>query len=149
MSNEITVNIDDYLSHDEKAQIARDAFRSAAEMRSNADFERILSNASYHLVEKEVDAVFNGGMAALVRDKSVAIINNLSEFSVLRRPDAWGCEASKAWVHLQKAMDDAAPMIHARVQKIISDMSEEKLREMVEYEIVNAIVGKLTAPVIA
>jgi hypothetical protein len=145
MTTEITIDLDDYLSHDEKVQLARDAFKAAAMRRSDQDFERILSNAAYELVGKEVDAVFDGGMANLVKEKAVSVIKSLSDFSVFRKPDAWHNEASKGWVHLQEAMDAAAPLIHSRVQQIVSEMDEDKLRDLIESEIVSAIVNKLTS----
>lgn len=145
MNDQITINLDDYLGHEEMVSLARDAFKAAAIRRADTDFERILSNAAYALVRKEVDAVFDGDMAAVVKNKSVEIIRKLSAFSVFTKPDAWQREPSKGWVHLQQAMDDAAPLIHARVQKIVCEMDEDKLRDMIESEVVGAIISKLTS----
>ena len=145
MSNEITVDLDDYLSNDDKVQLARDAFKAAAMRRSGEDFERILSNAAYSMVREEVNAAFDGDMVAVVKTRALDVINKLSAFTVFNKPDAWQREASKGWTHLQQAVDDAAPLIHARVQQIVSEMGEDRLRDMIESQIVAAIIGKLTA----
>lgn len=143
--NTVVVNLDDYLSDEEKRQIARDAFREVCAAKSAKDFERILDNAAYALVRQEVDAVFDGGMAELVKAKAVEVIKKLSDFTVFKKPDAWDREASKAYVHLQAAMSEAGPAIRARVNHIIESMDSEKIEDMIRYELAGAIIDKLTA----
>lgn len=144
--SEITINIDDYLGDEEKRQIARDEFRAACARRSDADFERILSNAAYDLVRKEVDAVFDGDMVATVRANAVKIINDLSSYNVFAKPNAWDREASKGWTYLQEAIEAARPAMVDRVLAIIDTMSAVDLRERIEDLVCDAIIGKLTAP---
>lgn len=143
--NTVVVNLDDYLSDEEKRQIARDAFREACAAKSVKDFERILDNAGYELVRKEVDAVFDGGMAEAVKARAIKVIEKLSDFTVFKKPDAWDREASKGFVHLQAAMSEAGPAIRARVNQIIETMPAEKIEDMIRYELAGAIIDKLTA----
>ena len=144
---ELTINIDDYLSDDDKRQIARDEFRAACARRSTADFERILNNAAYELVQKEVDAAFDGNMAEVVRTKAVDVINKLSDYTVFRRPDTWDREASKGWTYLQEAIEAAKPVMAERVLSIIADLDGDDLRGRLDDLIGDVIVSKLTAPV--
>lgn len=143
--NTISVNIDDYLSEDEKRSIARDSFRAACATKSKEDFERILSNAGYALVQKEVDAAFDGGMAEAVKAQALKVIERMSDFTVFKKPDAWDREASKGFVHLQAAMSEAGPAIRARVNQIIENMDPEKIEDMVRHELAGAIIDRLTA----
>lgn len=140
-----TIDVMDYLSDDEKLRIATEAFRAECAKRSAQDFERILANAAYFLVRKEVDAVFDGGMEELVKAKAVHIIGTLSAFNVFKKPDAWDRDESRGWRHLQQAMDESAPLIRERVNAIVSDMTYTDLRELIESQVTNAIIEKLMA----
>ena len=144
--SEITVNIDEFLTDDDKREIAKSAFREAAERRSNKDFERILSNAGYALVQQEVDAVFDGEMASVVRDKAIEVIRAMSSITVFKRPDAWDREASKGWMHLQSAMDEAKPLIAERVNEIVRGMDITFLHDLIQDRIAVAIIEKLQQP---
>ncbi|MGZ8132578.1 hypothetical protein ACXU40_09320 [Bordetella bronchiseptica] len=143
---DITINIDDYLSDEEKRQIARDEFRAACGRVSASNFERILSNAAYELVRKEVDAAFDGSMVETVRANAIKIINDLSPYTVFAKPNAWDREASKGWTYLQEAIEAARPAVAERVLAIIDTMSAVDLRERIEDLVCDAIIGKLTAP---
>lgn len=143
---EITIDIDEYLGEEEKRQIARDEFRAACARRSATDFERILGNAAYDLVRKEVDAAFDGSMVDTVRANAVKIINQLSSYSVFTPPSAWDREASKGWTYLQEAIDNAKPVMAARVLEIVTQMDADYLRGMIDGLIGDVIVAKLTAP---
>lgn len=144
--SEITINIDDYLGEEEKRQIARDEFRAACARRSAADFERILSNAAYDLVRKEVDDAFDGDMADTVRAQAVKVINGLSSHTVFSPPNSWDRNASKGYTYLQEAVEAARPLMVERVLTIIDTMSAVDLRERIEDLVCDAIIGKLTAP---
>lgn len=144
--SEITINIDDYLSDEDKRQIARDEFRAACARRSAADFERILSNAAYALVRQEVDAAFDGSMVETVRANAVKLISNLSSYSVFTPPTHWEREASKGWTYLQEAIEAAKPAMAERVLSIIAELDGDDLRGRLDGLIGDVIVSKLTAP---
>lgn len=141
----MNINIDEYLSFEEKQQIAREAFRGVAFTKCQKDFERILSNASYELVAEEVNKVFDGDMVSVVKEKAVAIINNMSNYNVFKAPDAWDKEASVGWKHLQAVVADAKPLINTRVEEIIAGLDEGYIRSMLEDLLVGVIVDKLQA----
>ncbi|KDD21202.1 hypothetical protein [Bordetella bronchiseptica] len=143
---DITINIDDYLSDEEKRQIARDEFRAACGRVSASSFERILSNAAYELVRKEVDAAFDGSMVETVRTNAVKVINELSSYTVFTPPSAWEREASKGWTYLQEAIEAARPAVAERVLAIVQGLDGDALRERLDGLIGDVIVAKLTTP---
>lgn len=146
MGLQVEIDVDDYLSDRDKAAIARDAFRAVCDRTSRDDFERILSNAAYELVRKEVDAVFDGGMAATVKAKALHVIEHMPALTVFQRPNAWDREASKAWAHLQSAMDEAQPLIRARVDEVIAGISLDDMHDIVVDRVGVAIISKLMEP---
>lgn len=139
----LEINIDDYLSEEEKTQIARDEFRAACGRRSQADFERILSNAGYALVSTEVDKAFGGKMAEVIETTAIKVIKELSTYTVFKRRDAWDKEDSKAYLHLQSVMDECRPLIEARVTEVIEKLDEDTIQNMIGQRVADAIVARV------
>jgi len=143
--SELTINVDDYLSESDKRRIVTDAFSAAAAAHAQKDFERIISNSAYYLVGEIVDQHFDGNMVATLKDKAISVINNLSSSTVFSPPNAWDRAASKGFEHMQSALDELKPMIHQRVHDLIARYSSEELRSLIEEQIGDAIIKKLTA----
>lgn len=143
--SELTINVDDYLSESDKRRIVTDAFSAAAAAHAQKDFERIISNSAYYLVGEIVDQHFDGNMVATLKDKAISVINNLSSSTVFSPPDAWDRAASKGFEHMQSALDELKPMIHQRVHDLIARYNSEELRSLIEDQIGDAIIKKLTS----
>ncbi|WP_313048091.1 hypothetical protein [Pseudomonas soli] len=143
--SELTINVDDYLSESDKRRIVIDAFSAAAAAHAQKDFERIISNSAYYLVGEIVDQHFDGNMVATLKDKAISVINNLSSSTVFSPPNAWDRAASKGFEHMQSALDGLKPMIHQRVHDLIARYNSEELRSLIEEQIGDAIIKKLTA----
>lgn len=139
----VTIDIDDYLSEAEKAEIAREAFRQACTSKSAQDFERILENSAYELVQREVDAAFDGKMAQTVKSKAIEVIKSLGVFTVFKPRNAWDRDESKGWTHLQAALDEHKGLISDRVADIIREMPEERIRDLLTDHLLDAIVDRL------
>lgn len=140
---QVTFEIEDYLNEDQMRVIAQDEFRAACARSSKENFERILSNAGYALVRDEVDAVFDDGLAHAVKAKALDVIEKFTANSVFCAPNAWDQEASKGWTHLQSAVDEAKPMIEAKVAEYVQNMSEDELRELVADRFADALIAKI------
>lgn len=145
----IEIDLCAYLSHDDMRTIAIEEFRAVARQKSKEDFQRILDNAAFELVRREVDELFDGGMAETVKSRAYQVIGEMTTFTVFKKKDAWGTEESRAYVHLQSAMDDAKPLIAERVNEIIRGMSNGALHDLIQQQIAVAIIEKLTAPIAA
>lgn len=143
--SELTINVDDYLSESDKRRIVTDAFSAEAAAHAQKDFERIISNSAYYLVGEIVDQHFDGNMVATLKDKAISVINNLSSSTVFSPPNAWDRAASKGFEHMQSALDELKPMIHQRVHDLIARYNSEELRSLIEEQIGDAIIKKLTS----
>lgn len=137
------IDPNDYITDEQKREICEDAFREQVRRTARADFERILSNAGYAIVHKAVDEAFDNKMAETVKDKAIEVIEGISAGTVFRAPNAWEKEPSVAYTHLQAAMAQARPAVIARVQEIVAAISEDRLRDMIESSIADAIIEKL------
>jgi len=141
--NEITVNIDDYLSEDDKRRICREQFTAVAGYKAKEDFERIIKNASYEIVRDEVDKLFDGNMESFLKQQIERVVSSLSAFTVFNGPDAWDKTASKGWHILQDAVQEASPLIHKRVAKLVNDIEDGELAFRIQDLLVAAIMDKL------
>ena len=137
------INIQDYVTEEEMRRIAQEEFRNMCARSTKENFERILSNAAYEMVRKEVDEVFDAGMAKTVKTKAIKIIQDFNAYSVFRAPDAWDGQASKGWTHMQDAIDGAKPLIDEKIASYVRDMPEETLRELVAERFADAMIARL------
>lgn len=141
--NSITLDINDYLSEEDKRQICREQFVAVARVKCQEDFERIMKNASYGIVRDEVDKLFDGNMEVFLKQQIEKVVAGLSAFTVFNGPDAWDKTASKGWHILQDAVQEAAPLIHQRVAKLVTDMEDGDLAYRIQDLLVGAIMEKL------
>lgn len=142
----IEVNLDDYLSEYEKKSIAKQAFYDKCANKYMNDHERLFSNAAYGVVAELVNKEMDNDVSTIIRDKAISIIKDMSSYSIFKDPDAWEREASKGFTILQKALDESAHLIQARVEAIIGDLESayitERLNELM-YEVVrDRLIGK-------
>lgn len=141
--SEITVNIDDYITEEEKRQIAKSAFHAVCVQKSQEDFERILSNAGYQMVEEEVNAAFDGDMRKVVKEKAIEVISKMSTLTVFSPPNAWDRKATKAWEYMNEYVTESRGLIAERVEQIISEISTEDLRDLLERSLLDSVVSRL------
>ena len=137
------INIQDYVTEDDMRRIAEEEFRAMCRRSTTENFERILSNAAYAIVHKEVDEAFDAGMAETVKEKAIKIIQDFSAYSVFRAPNAWDKDASKGWTYMQAAIEGAKQLIDEKIESYVRDMPEETLRELVAERFADAMISRL------
>lgn len=137
------LDIDQFLTEEEKKRIYSEQFAQAARLKCQADFERIISNSAYMIVRDEVDKLFDGKMQEFLVERIEKVVKELSAFTVFNGPDAWDKTASKGWYVLQEATEQARPLIVARVVELVEGMSQEDLAYRIQGPLVAAIMEKL------
>ena len=116
------INIEDYLDRDEIKDIIKNQIRYIVER----DAERLLTNSAYYVVFKAVDEALDNSAKEFIKAKAIAIINDLSEYSVFRKKDAWEKEDSIAYQVLQEAMNENKDLIKQKVREAIENRDYEK-----------------------
>lgn len=144
MTNTIEINLNDYISEEDRRQVARDVFKAECARHAQADFERILSNSAYFMVGDLVNQHFDGSMIEVLKANAIRVINNLSSVTVFSPPSAWDRAASKGFTFMQEALEELKPAIHKRVHEVIAGYNSEDLREIIERQVGEAIIAKLT-----
>lgn len=138
-----TINLDDYLSEEEKKQICVDVFRDMAIAQINKAPERIFSNAAYHVVFQMVDDAIDGDTSQIIRDKAVEIIGKLSEHTVFRKADAWHNEQSRAYTYLNQAVHDNKSILESAVIEQLGAINKQSMRESVGEAIKEIVADRL------
>ena len=140
------INIDDYISEEEKKRIAEEEYRSVIRNYVNVDKERILTNCAYRVVQKLVDEAFNEDLNQILVGKVEKIINDLSAYSVFKRKDAWDKDESKGYKYLEQAVDKHKDLVEDRVVEIINNLDPSdfhyKLEQLMYQVVENRLLGK-------
>lgn len=87
------IDINKYLTEEEIKNIVADEVRSIVQsflkVQDKNSIERIISNSAYGVIWGAVDKVYDGEVDTLLKNKVIEIINNMTEFNVFRKPNAW------------------------------------------------------------
>ena len=104
--------------------------RYRAENMSEEDFKRVMSNAFYTTVSSIADEIVSEkGYEFDTRERIKEIIEDLSEWTVFRRPDAWE-KANKNYLLLEKIVDEEKEKLRKRViETFDSAFSEYEARQ--------------------
>ena len=112
----VEIEIDDYLSEEEKKQLCIDYVRET--LRGDAHHEeRVLSNMAYSAAFAILDSVLTPEMMNTVRDKAEEQIKAITDFQIFRKADAWGHEESPAYLEIKKAVEENKHLIAPLVKK--------------------------------
>lgn len=89
--NTIVIDIDEYLSENERKEIAKEAFKDACigKFKDESEVKRIISNSAYDIVYDLVDKQFDIKLETILKDKVHEIVTNLTAFNIFKKPDAW------------------------------------------------------------
>jgi hypothetical protein len=143
---EIKINVEDYLDKEEiKELISYEISKSAKN-----DAERILSNTAYAIVFEAVDKALDNNAKDIIKEKVLDCINNLSEFDVFRRANAWDKESSVGQEIVDNALVDNTSEIYGRVKSAIDSINiegkiEEKIEDSLEDILLTALKKGLTS----
>jgi hypothetical protein len=127
------IDIDKYLSEDEKREIAvaewREACRSAVERQS---VDALISNLGYRVAHDLVAEALGATANEQIKDKALEVINGLTSYTVFHEPSIYNLKASPAWETLQNAVRDNSDLLSARIKHMIENMDEYHALEVLK-----------------
>jgi len=144
MKTEVTINIDDYLSEEEKKEIAIDVFRNQVKtqlfksidgtVQSDSEVQRVIGNISYEIVFNEVQKYIPNAKK-MVEDKVSKILKEKDlSYYIFRKKDAWDKEESLAITYLNQEVKSNEEMFKSRIKK---EMEEYDLGDDLNKELSN------------
>jgi hypothetical protein len=126
-----TINLDDYITEEEKKQIAIDLFKNEVLAEIRKAPERIFSNAAYHVVFQMVNDSIDGDTAEIIRAKAVQIIDGLSEQAVFRKADAWHNKESEAYRILNATVIKNQEVLERKIVEHLECFDSGRLKQSV------------------
>jgi|TARA_R110002153_G_scaffold537_2_gene2588 hypothetical protein len=144
MKTEVTINIDDYLSEEEKKEIAIDVFRNQVKtqlfksidgtVQSDSEVQRVIGNISYEVVFNEVQKYIPNAKK-MVEDKVSKILKEKDlSYYIFRKKDAWDKEESLAITYLNQGIKSNEETFKTRIRK---EMEEYDLGDDLNKELSN------------
>lgn len=139
---EVKINIENYLSEQDKKEIAANWFRDvlAAQFRENP--ERIISNAAYFSISQECDKIVPEFQDLLVQ-KVKEVITKLTAHTVFDKPDAWGRDGNSSYHLLKSVVLSKRQRLENKVDKIIDELSPSITDIDIDYELRQMILKRL------
>lgn len=123
-------NFDDYLTEDEKKDIAKQAFMDVCRKKSRKDFERIVTNSAYSVVWEAVDRCFDEDVEKFLRDKVLSILDDLSEFNIFRTPNAWDRAANAPYTVLCEQVKANKDLLDDKIKSAIGNLTKKDMKEV-------------------
>jgi len=109
----IEINIDDYLSEEDKKEICRDIFRR--EIRKDA--ERILTNSAHSFVHKAIEEIIELPDKQYLAAEVKRIFEELSSYAVFH--EEYRCwPKSKGQIMLDEIIEEKKPILEKRIEKL-------------------------------
>lgn len=153
----VDVGIDDYLSEEDKKELAIQVFKDRVEkdlfesrsgtVDSDAEVQRIISNISYGIVMKEVQKHIPN-FEQMIKDKTLELIKTKDlSYEVFKKKDVWDAEESLAITYIKQTLNDNKAMLQARIKETIEnyDLSNDISKLISEtYENIAGSMEKLS-----
>ena len=132
MTAAASIRIEDYLSESDMREIAIDTWRSMCREACNGNAERIIENIGHSVAVAMVSEALGDTADQMIRDKAVKVINELSEFTIFRRPDAWDRGPSSAYTVLMDAVKNNSGLVDKKVREAIHNLTKREALEILK-----------------
>ncbi len=137
----LEINIDDYITEEEKKQIAKEAFKEACKLRFKDEdtVKRIIANSAYDIVYRMVDESFNIELEYFLQDRVIELVKNLNEYHLFKRPDAWSRESNSAYQILERILLDNKGLIESTVVEKLPEATMQAIKADLKVYIQEAV----------
>lgn len=137
----IEIDIDSYLSEEEKKEIAIDAFRQSVmdgldknkdDNRKLNDYERVISNSIFYYLSDEIDSMLGCDTKDMIRENVIKTIKSCNfNYSLFRKKTTYESEDSPAQKIAKEAVeshrDEMTKKIHAKLDEAIETLDFDTL----------------------
>lgn len=129
-----------YLSEDEKKEIATRVFEKSVAKYTEKDIDRCLSNFGYDIVVKAINKNIDDDCEKLIIENTKKVLGDVSSYVVFKKPDAWDRDSSKAYDLLQKCTEENKDILDKKVKEIFSEISLDLIRREISSVIRNVVM---------
>lgn len=145
METTIKVNIDDFLSEEEKKEIAINTFRDAikntmfkgdrSDIVKDSEIQRIVGNVAHTIVFEEVQKYIPDFKDQIVKKVRKCITEDSLSYQVFRKKDAWEKEQSLAQDYIYQTVREQEQEFKDRIKNEMAnfDLKPQLNDEVVKY----------------
>jgi hypothetical protein len=129
------IEIDDYISEDEKKEIAISVFTTAVEKAfggseydtSGKERDRVIKNAVSKWIETHIESILTDEDKQLIKDTVQKTIKKEDySFHVFSKPDVWDRTEYSAYVAIREAVKSNQKFIENKVTESIAEMLTDR-----------------------
>lgn len=140
----IEINIDDYLSEQEKKELAIEAFKESIKngifkgktgIQLDSEIQRVIGNISHSIVMDEVQK-YIPNCEELIKQKTLDVINKSSfNYEVFKKKDAWDKEESLAITYMREVVMQSKNEFQEKIRETIRNYdAKEDIRQAISDE---------------
>lgn len=124
----VEININDYISEEEKKEIVTELFKENVRkiFSVEQEIERVITNFGYNLYGKILNENVQD-FESKITQKVIDCIESETPWGLFRKKDVWHTEESKAYTYLQNAVEENKDLINERVKQIFTNISDDYL----------------------
>lgn len=139
---QIEINIDNYLSENEKKELAIQVFKeqiknalfksSDGTVQSDSEIQRVIGNISHSIVMQEVQT-YIPNCEQMIKDKTLEIISKSDfHYQIFKKKDVWDKEESLAITYLNETVRNCKETFQSKIKEAIEnyDCSIEVSKEI-------------------
>ena len=137
MKVEMTINVDDYLTEEDKKELAIDVFKgqlvkylfngASGEVQNDAEVQRVVGNISHKIVMNELSK-FIPNCEDMIVSKVKDTLNKANyNFEVFKQASAWGDKESLAVTYITQTVNDSKDLIQSKVKESISNYNPTEI----------------------
>lgn len=144
MELEAKIKIDDYLSQEEKKQIAIDVFSKRLKnelfksnectVQSDSEIQRIIGNISHKIVMNEMEK-FIPNCENMIKDKVKKILKGDLTYKIFQKSNGWGDKDSLAIQYIKEATQENELYFKNRIKK---EMANYDLKDVLSQQVSNS-----------
>lgn len=144
----VDINIDHYLSEEDKLELARDLFKE--ELRKGFieevkekridNYERVITNAVFHFLHSEVDNILGTDHIHIIRKGVDKVLKKDLTYSVFRSPSLWGDKKSRAQEIMDEAVEANKELAYSKVKEALEKVDLEGLDGYLLGEVLTDII---------
>lgn len=137
MKTTIEIDINDYITEEEKKEIAiqtfanqvkKELFKSSeGTIQSDSEIQRIIGNISYEIVMQQVQKHIPD-CEKMIKEKTIETLNKADfSYHLFKKKDAWDREESLAIVYMNEAIKQSKDIFQNRIKETIAnyDLTDE------------------------
>lgn len=156
MKTTITIDIDNYLSEEDKEEIARDLFKeelrkgflAKPDHKKNIEnYERVISNSVHYFLEEEIDSIVGQDHKELIEKKVKTHLSkdNLS-YILFRNKSPWNSEPSVAQKMMDEIVIENRGLAENKIKKALENIDvDTNMQEWATEVLMDVLREKLTS----